>query len=360
LATVVGLTLGGVMVVAAPPTRSPVIEAELYQPAAATAHDDVDPATGKPTTVTLNPALVLRGRGLPDGVRSVSWRFDVSECRGGDAPIEVTAGRFETVVTPQRCTKAQSVLWQFDTGRGYVAGSTPLAFARFSGRVVYRDGKQRPAYIDLRSVEFGAPGEYRIPVADDGGFDARVPARVYSSVNVNSAYYAREAMERWAWDYDLTKDREDTFTIGRTELYSMHAWELTGGQPLVFVTFRPSSLSRAAAFDRNGDEHLDQAERGLMTEAMRKSPTVIGPELVAGDIRAWIDGVPQPIARVDRIPEASASGIWQVEYLVQITPAGKPARGQRHEVRLEVESKETMRGQPVVDFGQGSVGFWRH
>jgi hypothetical protein len=198
-----------------------------------------------------------------------------------------------------------------------------------------------------------------VPVADDGKFDARVPARVYAIINVNSAYYAREAMERWAWEFDLTKDREETFTIGRTELYSMHAWELNGGQPLIFVTFRPSALSRVANFDRNRDGQLDQAERASMMEEMKKSPTVIGPELEAANIKAWIDGVPHPIARVDRIPEASAAGIWQIEYLVQLTPATKPARGQRHEVRLEVESKETMFGQPMTDFGQGSASYWK-
>lgn len=341
------------------PAGRTVIEAELYLPPAAAAYDVVDPATGKPKVVELKPSLVLRGHGLPDGVSTIAWRFDAASCKGGEAKIAPSSGRFETFVTPGPCAEARSVVWEFGAGAGRVKGTAPLAFARFRGQIVYRDGKQRPAYIDLRAVDFGAPGEYRIPVADDGRFDARVPARVYSSVNVNSAFYSREAMERWAWDYDLTKDREDTFTIGRTELYSMHAWELIGGQPLVFVTFRPSALTRIAAFDRNGDMQLDPAERDVMMEAMKKSPTVIGPELEAGDIKAWIDGVPHPIARVDRIPEASAVGIWQVEYLVQITPARKPARGVRHEVRLEVESKETLHGQPMVDYGQGSAGFWR-
>jgi len=28
-------------------------------------------------------------------------------------------------------------------------------------------------------------------------------------------------------------------------------------------------------------------------------------------------------------------------------------------VKLEVRSKENLRGNEIVDFGQGSVGFWR-
>ena len=339
-----------------------VVQAELYNPPAKTAYDDLDAATGKPKIAQLRAELVLRGEGLQDGRRIVVWKFDDDACGGEEkTPVAVKRGRFERQIHLTRpCPAATSVLWRIESGEGKeLSGVAPLSFARFSGRVVYRDGKQRPAYIILNDADFGAPGFFHVPVADDGRFDARVPARIYGNVNVNSSFYAREALERWAWEYDLTRDREETFTIGRMEIYSMHAFELIGGQPLVFVAFRPSTLSRVLAFDANGDGFVDQNERKAMVEAMTKTPTSIGPELKAENVKVWIDGVPQRPARIDLIPEASADGHWQVEYLVQITPQEKPERGVRHEVRVEVESSETLRGAAFVDYGQGSTTYFR-
>lgn len=338
------------------------IRAELYNPPAKTAYDDLDAATGKPKIAQLGASLVLRGEGLPDGKTVVAFKFDAAAC--GDeqkTPVTVRQGRFERQIDLARpCPAATNVRWRIKgEAEKELSGVAPLAFARFSGRVVYRDGKQRPTYILLNDTDFGTPGFFHVPVADDGRFDARVPARIYNNVIVNSSFFAREALERWAWEYDLTRDREETFTVGRMEIYSMHAFELIGGQPLVFVTFRPSTLSRVLAFDANGDGFVDQNERKAMSAAMKKTPTAIGPELKAENVKVWLDGVPQPVARVDLIPEANADGFWQVEYLVQITPKTKPERGVRHEVRVEVESNETLRGAQFVDYGQGSTTFFR-
>jgi hypothetical protein len=119
-------------------------------------------------------------------------------------------------------------------------------------------------------------------------------------------------MERWAWDYDLTRDREDVFTIGRTELYSIHAFNIVGGPRTVFVAFRPTALTRVLRFDTDGDGWVSDEERKAMLAAMKSSPTVIGPELRAADVTVWLDGVEQKIAQLDRVPEyaraRSASG----------------------------------------------------
>jgi hypothetical protein len=98
-------------------------------------------------------------------------------------------------------------------------------------------------------------------------------------MNVNGTGYTYDSMERWAWDYDLTHDREDVFTIGRTELYGIHAFNVKGVARTVFVTFRPSARSRILPFDADGDGLVSDVEKKKMVEAMKDSPTVIGPKL---------------------------------------------------------------------------------
>jgi hypothetical protein len=138
----------------------------------------------------------------------------------------------------------------------------------------------------------------------------------------------------------------------------MRAFTLEGGQPLVFVLFRPTSLSRVLRFDQNGNGRVDEQEQQTMLEAMRKSPTVIGPVLTADQVRVWLDGNEHEIAQISQVPEASSNGIWQVQYLLQITPEERPLRGVWHEVRVEVETAESLSGKKVADYCEGSVGLF--
>jgi len=110
---------------------------------------------------------------------------------------------------------------------------------------------------------------------------ALLPSRVYSVINVNGAGYKYDAMERWGWDYDLTRDRVDEFAIGRTEIYGMRAFDLNGPLPTIFVMFRPTALSRLLRFDADGDGFISDDETKATLAAMKDSPTVIGPELEA-------------------------------------------------------------------------------
>jgi hypothetical protein len=223
--------------------------------------------------------------------------------------------------------------------------------------VEYLDGRWRSTYAELHPEGFASKALFYVPIGDDGRFDALIPARVYSVINVNGAGYQRDAMERWAWDYDLTRDREDVFTIGRTELYSIHAFNIVGGPRTVFVAFRPTALSRVLRFDADGDGSVSGDERKPMIEAMKLGPTAIGPELQAADVTVWLNGVRQKIAQFDRIPEYDGD-YWQVQYLLQLLPQPRVAFGMWHEIKLEVRSKESLRGSEIVDFGQGSVGLW--
>jgi hypothetical protein len=166
-------------------------------------------------------------------------------------------------------------------------------------------------------------------------------------------------MERWAWDYDLTRDREDDFAIGRTEIYALRAFDLNAPVATVFIMFRPSALSRILRFDADGDGFLSAKERPAALAAMKDSPTVLAPELKAEDVSVWLNGRPEKIVRFDMIPEYDG-GFWQAQYILQIFPEPRPERGVWHEIKVEVRSKEIFRGREVVDFGQGSVGFYRY
>ena len=95
-----------------------------------------------------------------------------------------------------------------------------------------------------------------------------------------------------------------------------------------------------------------------MQAAMRESSTVIGPELEANDVSVWFDGREQKIVQFNMIPEYCGD-FWQVQYLLQFYPDRYPARGVWHEVKVEVRSQEELHGREIVDFGQGSVGFYR-
>jgi hypothetical protein len=98
------------------------------------------------------------------------------------------------------------------------------------------------------------------------------------------------------------------FTLGRTELYSMHAFDIKGPIATTFVAFRPTALSRVQAFDANGDGWVRDDERKAMKAAMAASPTVIGPELEAKDVRVWLNGTEERITRCRRRRLAGREG----------------------------------------------------
>jgi hypothetical protein len=91
---------------------------------------------------------------------------------------------------------------------------------------------------------------------------------------------------------------------------------------------------------------------------MRHSPTAIGPELKAEDVKVWLDGKPVPIVQFNQIPEAEGDGTWQVQYLLQVLPGFRLMRGTWHEIKLTVESREELRGKQIADFGEGSAGLF--
>jgi hypothetical protein len=275
--------------------------------------------------------------------------------------VIVANGMLETVITlPGKFPEAERVAYEI---RGAetpaIKGSAPLRWSRFQGQVKYLDGGWRSTYIEMFPSGFRAPGSFYVPVGDDGRFDALVPARVYSVLNVNGAGYKYDALERWAWDYDLTRPREDIFTIGRMEIYAMRAFDLNSPLSTIFVMFRPTALSRMLRFDVDGDGLISDAETKAALAEMKDSPTVIGPELKAGDVKVWLNGKEEKIFRFDRIPEYD-EGFWQVQYVLQIYPETRPPRGIWHELKVEVRSREMLRGREIIDFGQGSVGFHRY
>jgi len=341
--------------------HEPVVEALLYNPPV----DEVTwtPLDGsKPFAKKHEPSLVVSGRGVPDGAYRLTYRVQSGEklLLADAGEVTATYGRFELLATLSRkYPEATRVAYALESDtQPAVRGQAALRWSRFHGQVKYLDGRWRSTYAELHPEGFTSQSLFSVPIGEDGRFDALVPARVYSVVNVNGAGYMREAMERWAWDYDLTRDREEVFTVGRTELYGIHAFNIVGGPPTVFVAFRPTALSRLLQFDADGDGRISDEERKATMAAMKRSPTAIGPELQASDVTVWLNGVPQKIVQFDRIPECDGD-FWQVGYLLQFLPETRIVPGIWHEIKVEVRSKENLRGNEIVDFGQGSVGFWR-
>ncbi|MGD0322876.1 MAG: hypothetical protein ABSD45_03970 [Terriglobia bacterium] len=348
--------------------QGPVVRAYLFNPSVNSIVLKY-PYEAPPATIPVRPSLTLTGRDLSNGSYDLVVRL---EARGQSlheekAGIRVENGWFEKGFELQQpYPAAETVSWELSApNQPRLAGHATLKWSRFSGRVKYLSGKPHPTYINLIPVTWESPGkiygEIYVPVADDGTFDAKVPSRVYGVVNVNGAGYGFDSLERWAWDYDLTRDREETFTIGRIELYGMHAFHINGGPPTVFVTFRPTALTRVLKFhaDRNGI--LNESEMKSLQAALKDSPTVIGPELRAENVKVWFDGQPLPILRFDMIPEAQGDGTWQVDYILQVAPHvdREHSRGVWHEIKLEVSSQEELRGTKITDWGEGSVGFFR-
>ena len=339
----------------------PVIRAYLYNPTA----DAIVlkyPYNKPPDTLPLKPTLALDGRGFENGEISLAYRIEGGRTvmHRGLLNVKVEDGWFEKEIQlPQCFPKAESVEWEMSVaGPAIVKGHAPLTWSRFRGRVEYRQGPWHSSYIYLIPVGWGSPGELYIPVGDDGTFDALVPARIYSALCANGTGYVYDSAERWAWDYDLTRDREEVFHVGRLELYGIRAFPIHGGPPTLWILFRPSSISRAHKFDANGDGVLNEEEMKSLQRGLRASPTALGPELKAENVKVWLDGQPQRILQFNQIPEAEGDGSWQVQYLVQIPADPRPKRGARHEVKLEVESQEELHGQNMVEFGEGTAGFY--
>ena len=341
--------------------HEPLVEALLYNPPVP--HVEWrEPRKPGSTTRQVAPVLVLYARGFTDGPATLRYGIDAGAAtlKSGSMDVRVERGGFEIAITlAATYPNATHVSWECALpDHPAMKGRAELRWSHFRGQLTYLDGGWRSSYIEMWPNGFRAPGSFYIPVGDDGRFDALVPARVYSVMNVNGAGYKTEAMERWAWDYDLTRDRLDQFTIGRTEIYAMRAFDLNAPLPTIFVMFRPTALSRILRFDADDDGVISDAETKAMMMALKDSPTAIGPELEAADVRVWLNGVDEPIVRFDRIPEYDGD-FWQVQYLLQIFPKVRPPRGIWHEIKVEVRSKEQARGRAVTDFGQGSVGFQR-
>ena len=340
---------------------APTVEALLYNPTV----DSIVlkyPYDRPSETRPLKPKLTLVGSDFPDGSLTLSYQIEAAGkvLAQGSLDTKVMFGYFESgVELKEKYPQAEGVAWEFAApGKPAIKGFAPLSWSRFHGRVKYRDGHWNSSLITMIPTGWGAPSVMEVPVADDGSFDAMVPARIYMVLNIDGTGYQHDAMERWAWDYDLTRDHEEVFTIGRMELYGMRAFNIKGGGRKVLVVFRPTTLTRLLRFDANQDGVLSESEKEAFGPAMKASPTAIGPELKADQVKVWFDGKPLPILQFNQIPEASSDGCWQVLYILQVIPdTSYLYKSLRHEIRLEVESQEELRGKKIVDFGEGSVGY---
>jgi hypothetical protein len=355
-------TICSLLILSTLPVSAADIRAYLYNPAEDSSMHRF-PYPHEAEKVEYHPFLVMAGVEVPEGAYQLRYAImrDGQALVSGECQLKTMGQLFATEIKLQeKFPAAQAVRWELKQANSVVLnGSAPLRWSRFHGRVKYRDSQiKQTAYVELSSWGFGAPGVIRIPVTEDGRFDAMVPARVYKVVNINSTGYKYNAMERWGWDYDLNQDREDEFTIGRTEIYGMHAFKITGGPSTILVAFRPTALSRVLRFDADNNGRLDDQESEKMSEALKNSFTAIGPELKADNVKAWVDGKACPVSQLNMLPEFDGNGSYQVLYLAQLYLGGPLKPGESHEIKIEVESEEELRGQKIKDWGQGSVGYY--
>ncbi|MHB9027408.1 MAG: hypothetical protein ACYC9O_01425 [Candidatus Latescibacterota bacterium] len=338
-----------------------VVHAYLYNPKTDSAVVTY-PYQRENQTLRFHPYLVITGTGAPEGKYQLDYTIESSGKPSfqGSIDLETQMGLLvKEIKLDRRYPSADRVRWTLK-GQNTVSfsGSTPLTWSRFHGKVTFLDPRKKSdAYIEMQTFSFGAPGKIYIPIEKDGSFDELVPARVYRVLNINSTGYSYNAMERWAWDYDLTRDREDEFTIGRTEIYSMRVFEVVGGPRTLFVAFRPTALSRVLKLDADGNGLVEGEERKAMGDALKKSCTAIGPELKAENIKVWINGKPQTVLNLTQIPEYNGDDMHQVQYIFQVYPAER-LFGVSHEIKVEVESEEELNGKKIRDWGQGSVGYY--
>lgn len=334
------------------------VQADLYRPSEPVLVQVYPPANLDERT-PLKPILHLYGKDLRAGKGRLEWQV-----RAGKRTLLHGVKDFTikgTVLEDSQelgdpCPSADRVTWSLVQDGQTRQGVAPLRWSTFSGRVDFADGRPRPVYILLNPVSFhGSP--FTIPVHADGTFRAQVPARSYAVANVNSAGYAIDTLERWAWDFDLTTDRTEAFRVGRTELYGMKAFCLLGGSDTVFVTFRPSALTRLLqhrADPKAGPR--DPATMAVLSAHMKLDPMSLAPNLSMAGVKIWLDGQPQTPADLARIRECGPDGGDQSLYVLQFRPRTPVTRGVHHEVKVEVESQDVLNGSLVTDFGQGSAG----
>ncbi|HNX96612.1 MAG TPA: hypothetical protein PKK12_02935 [Candidatus Aminicenantes bacterium] len=336
------------------------VQAGLYRPPAGVLVMRYAPAS-LDQQIPLEPMLHLYGRGFKAGRGSLEFilRAGAEKLHRGRVALDEPGEVFErTVGLPAPFPRADRLSWTVCLGGETWQGEARLRWSRFSGRLDYVDGRPRPSYIDLHPVTF-AGGNFKVPVREDGSFAAQVPARVYAVANVNGAGYSVDAMERWAWDFDLTADREENFRVGRTELYGMKAFCLLAPTSTVFVVFRATALTRILQHAPERDARpKDDHTMGRIVEHLKLTPMAVAPELARENVKVRLDGVAIPVSDLSRVVETSGQGIDQTLYLLQFTPPQRPARGVRHEVLVEVESRDMLHGELVTDFGQGSAGLY--
>lgn len=164
--------------------------------------------------LTFHPHLVITGTGAPEGKYQLEYSIEGNGESASKVTVDVETRMgllAKEVKLDRRYPTAERVRWTLKgQNTASFSGAAPLSWSRFHGKVKFLDPeKKSDAYIEMHTFGFGAPGRIYIPIEKDGSFDERVPARVYRVVNVNSAGYSYNAMERLAWYYDLTRDRED-------------------------------------------------------------------------------------------------------------------------------------------------------
>ena len=206
-------------------------------------------------------------------------------------------------------------------------GFTPAAYAReetvtISGRVTDFDGNPiDSSIVRLLHADFQDAyvtytdhnGYYTLPDVKKGRYAALYVLRPEEYPRQNAVPKEDMRLEFWAWNVIADRNLILDARYHRLELYGTTVFEQIGGYPMLFVYFRPMSLTRYISYE---ELFLDKAR-------MEANDTDISalPEYL--DVEVYADGEPLEIYSVQPVEEYVGETGRQLGYLAQVA---RPSR----------------------------------
>lgn len=203
------------------------------------------------------------------------------------------------------------------------------------GKVTYFDNSLvAGAEVRIIKTSFNEPA-YVLNADENGEYSVDVKKGVYLAMIIVKDYIEKN-LEYWAWNVPALEDLEINARMDRMEVYALNAFYPQAAGPVMYISFRPMSLTRVLALKKSREE----------MEAMPL--TDIAPNLKNEDIEVTIGGQKVEILRIDRIVEKTSKTTGLVAYLIQTT---RPADfGEPDYLRVHVTITDSENG----DKGEGT------
>jgi len=212
-----------------------------------------------------------------------------------------------------------------DASGGVQEFTSPCIYHRISGKLVDFDGS--PLQAAFVANRYGFQADMGAYSRADGSFEAVLPAGVYNNFLADDSTYATSTLENWCWHMIVDRDEELTLKIGNGEVYSLHAWPSCGGQPTMFLAFRPMALT---GFDNGAPKQYMKEIDGAPFPVIDAAPPLTGQ-----DISVYLNGVPARVTALQQYYEVGAQAMPCC--LVQVDISGFDPFG-KQEIVLEYDS----------------------